>query len=173
MNARLIGHWTLALAVAFTGILPNAGQASEQRAEEPITFSLAVHDVALSGDGMLRGALSNSAGKPQPDTEIKVLRAGEVIATATSDSEGRFSVPEMRPGLYEINTARSCGLYRVWQPSTAPPVANQAVLIVERDRVLRAQEWSVWRRTLILGGVIITSGVIGGVIGYNIKDDAS
>jgi hypothetical protein len=27
------------------------------------------------------------------------------------------------------------------------------------------------RRAMILGGVIVTSGVIGGVIGYNVKDD--
>lgn len=174
MKRNAIGRWTVVLAAMWTTALPQWGFAIDQKSPvAPGLPPLVVRDVALDSTGVLRGTLTNSAGQPQKATELTVWQSGEVLKTVKSQDDGKFVIRDLRPGLYEINTARSLGLYRVWPARSAPPAAQPAALIVEGDTVIRAQQMGAWRRALILSGVIITSGVIGGVIGYNIKDDAS
>jgi hypothetical protein len=165
-------HWTMVFIAAWATALPPIGNGAEKMVTPVSTLpELAVRDVVLDGQGVLHGTLTSSQGQPQGSTEVVVRRGGATVLTTKTQADGGFIVRDLRPGLYEINTDRSCGLYRVWAPQSAPPAAQQAALIVQRTTVIRAQEWNAWRRALILGGVIITSGVIGGVIGYNIKDD--
>ena len=52
-------------------------------------------------------------------------------------------------------------------------IAHHQALMVESSQIVRGQEMPPVRRALILGGVIVTSGVLGGVIGYNIQDDSA
>jgi hypothetical protein len=165
-------HWIIVLIAAWSTALPQIGQSAGTTTGRTNTLpEVTARDVVLDDQGLLHGTLTNAQGHPQAATELVIRRGGNLLTTIKSQTDGRFVVRDLRPGLYEINTDRSYGLFRVWTPQSAPPVAQPAALIVQRTSVIRAQEWNAWRRALILGGVIITSGVIGGVIGYNIKED--
>jgi len=144
------------------------------RGAEKATSMVAVRDVALGNDGALRGTLLNVEGKPQPNAEVVLRKGNEIVGSAKTQIDGSFALGQVRPGLYEIASAGSANLFRVWSQRTAPPSAQASAMLVQDTRVVRGQEtWSPVRRAVILGGVIVTSGVIGGVIGYNIKDDDS
>jgi hypothetical protein len=172
MSRRSQFHWSVVLLAAWSMVLPQSAYCIETSQVRPITLpEVTARDVVLDDQGVLHGTLTNAQGQPRATTELVVRRGGRLLTTTTSQPNGKFAIRDLRPGLYEINTDRSYGLYRIWAPRSAPPVAQPGALIVERATVIRAQEWNAWRRALILGGVIITSGVIGGVIGYNIKDD--
>lgn len=66
-----------------------------------------------SGDSGIRGTVllgptcpvetleSPCPDRPLADAEIRVLRGGDVVATARSDGEGRFAVA-LDPGRYEV-----------------------------------------------------------------------
>jgi hypothetical protein len=172
MSRRSKFHWSVVLLAAWSTILPQSAYSVEISQNPTFTLpEVTARDVVLDDQGVLHGTLTNAQGQPRATTELVVRHGGKQLTTTRSESNGKFAIRNLRPGLYEINTDRSYGLYRIWAPRSAPPVAQRGALIVERATVIRAQEWNAWRRALILGGVIITSGVIGGVIGYNIKDD--
>jgi hypothetical protein len=142
-------------------------------AAEPVNL-VAVRDVALAADGSLRGALLNLEGKPQPHSDVLLRKGTEIVAAAKTNADGRFTIQQVRPGVYELAASRSANLYRVWSARMAPPAAQSNAVLIQTNPVVRGQEeWSPVRRAVILGGVIVTSGVIGGVIGYNIKDEDS
>ena len=160
-------QWTLTLVCMVSVVLPPGIQAADK------TSSLvAVRDVALAADGTLRGSLLAADGKPQANADVILCKGREVVGTAKTRVDGSFAMPQVRPGLYELASAQSVNLYRVWTARTAPPAAQATALLVQDTAIVRGQEqWSPVRRAMILGGVIVTSGVLGGVIGYNIKDD--
>lgn len=144
------------------------------RAAERVTNLVAVRDVALSTDGSLRGSLLSVDGKPQANVDVYLCKGNQVVGQAKTQVDGSFVIRQVLPGVYELASARSANLYRVWSTGSAPPAAQQTALLVQQNTIVRGQgEWPPMRRALILGGVIITSGVLGGVIGYNIKDDDS
>lgn len=174
MNRKPISHWALVFVASWATALPQLGYTTETAIESHASLpALTMRDVELDTAGDLHGTLTSAEGQPLKATELIVRQNGEVLSKAQSQVDGRFVIHGLRPGLYELNTTRFAGLFRVWAPRSAPPSAQTNFLVVEGETVIRAQQWNAWRRALILSGVIITSGVIGGVIGYNIKDDAS
>ena len=146
---------------------------SLNRAAETAVVPGLVRDVSLDTGGALRGSVLTIDGKPQPKTSVVLRRGAEVVAIAETTGDGSFAMSAVKPGVYELASAKSSTVYRVWTARTAPPAAKPAAMLVESNTIVRGQEWSPVRRALILSGVIITSGVVGGVIGYNIKDDDS
>lgn len=145
----------------------------EIRAADGTATTAPVRDVALGADGTLRGTLLSPEGKPEPQQRIVLLKGVTVVAMSETQADGSFMMRPGRPGLYEVATSKASQLYRVWDARTAPPAAQQSAMVVQGTEIVRGQNWSAIRRALILSGVIITSGVIGGVIGYNIKDDSA
>ena len=160
---------SIVVGMCVTSLLVPPGMQAADGPAEPV----AIRDVALDSDGDLRGTLVTADGKPDADKPVVLLKGSEVVGLAKTKSDGKFAIRQVRPGLYELAPAKSTGLYRVWTARTAPPAAQSAALLVQGDTIIRGQNWSPIRRALILGGVIISSGVIGGVIGYNIKDDSA
>lgn len=144
------------------------------RAADPIAGRPAVRDVALTSDGSLHGSLLLADGRPQVNAKVILRRGADIQATAVTQADGSFTMKQVRPGVYEIASTQSSQAYRVWAARAAPPAAQPKALLVEDKMIARGQQdWSPARRALILSGVIITSGLVGGVIGYNINDDDS
>lgn len=162
-------HWIV------TGMLiGNLFMPPATRSAEKAKGLVAVRDVSLGEDGSLRGTLLTPDGKPQANADVVLRKGTEVVGAAKTQIDGSFVMRQVRPGLYELISARSANLFRVWNSRGAPPAALATATLVQSDLIIRGQEeWSPVRRALILGGVIVTSGVIGGVIGYNVKDDDS
>ncbi|MBI2478566.1 MAG: carboxypeptidase regulatory-like domain-containing protein [Planctomycetia bacterium] len=96
-----------------------------------------IRDVALQPGGVLNGQVLNEQAVAQRQAKIAVVHMGKPLTVTETDSEGRFVVPGLVPGVYELHLAQGGGAYRVWAPRTAPPVAEQGVLLVQDSRVVR------------------------------------
>jgi hypothetical protein len=170
MKLGMIVRWSLVLLTSWGAVLPRGAMGAEG---SPIVARERIGDVALDDSGALHGTLVAASGQPQRDERLEVRRAGQLVAATSTGSTGQFVVPDLPPGVYQLTTDRSATLLRAWSNRAAPPSARPAALLVDGPVVIRGQSWGPWQRALILSGVIITSGVVGGVIGYNLKDDAS
>jgi len=129
--------------------------------------ALIIQDVELNRGNKLTVQVSDAQGKPHAGTPITVRKAGAAIHHSVTGKDGQVVVPQVKPGVYEITSGSRGGIYRVWAPQTAPPRASAGILLVNDGQVVRGQNW---QNAALIGGVIITSGVVGGVIGYNVKD---
>lgn len=161
--------WCLVVAVVVSpfGTAVQAGEPGGTSAAWPIK------DVALGARNTLRGTVVDGNGQPRTTARVELTTAGRPSVTVQTGPRGQFAVSDLRPGLYQVRAGESAHLLRLWTARTAPPAAQPAALLVEDIGLMRGQQWNPWQRALILSGVIVTSGVIGGVIGYNMKDDAS
>lgn len=144
-------RWLFNLAAVTALLLPQFASARSP--------SQMVTDVALQEGGVLRGQLVTSTGLPEKSARVVLLQNQELIAAAETSPEGHFAVSGLRPGVYQIETDRGGGAYRLWAPQTAPPSANQGVLLVTGDEVARGQHIDMDRygpaiRGAIAGGLI-------------------
>jgi hypothetical protein len=97
----------------------------------------AIGDVALHSRGMLQGQSFDSTGVPESGVGVRLCQNGETVATATTDDSGQFIFEGIQAGIYELQTPQSSGVYRLWAPRTAPPVAQPAILIVSGQPIVR------------------------------------
>lgn len=163
----------LLVSLASIGIvLPQITYAADSAAAPQPRPATPVQDVALDRDGWLRGQLTDSGGKPLAGSSIRLYQSGRIVAETKTDAAGNFAVAGVRGGLYEIGSAGTVRVCRLWTSDSAPPAAKARCLLIEDQDVVRGQN-AHWGRLLLIGGLIIAAGVIGGVIGYNIKDDDS
>ena len=87
-------------------------------------------DIALSKNGTLDGAVVASDGTPLDGTLVS-LRSGEtVIATTTTDDEGRYSLTGVTGGVYQLSAGANQAAVRAWAADTAPPTALQNAIMV-------------------------------------------
>ncbi|MER7916159.1 MULTISPECIES: MFS transporter [unclassified Streptomyces] len=66
-----------------------------------------VPDVTLAGLGTVRGTVRHEdTGRPVPDASVTLLSAsGEVVATATTDPDGAYTLGNLAPGAYTVVTS--------------------------------------------------------------------
>jgi hypothetical protein len=102
------------------------------RASQPL-----VTDVALARGGVLAGKIVDRQGAPQKGETIRVIHQGQVVGTAQTDARGEFNVADLRGGVYQVETTQGVGVYRLWAAQTAPPAANDGVLVVHGDEAVR------------------------------------
>lgn len=121
---------TFVVTLACAGFL--AGQTVQ--AASPI-----IRDVALQPGGVLNGQVLNEQAVAQGQAKIAVVHKGKPLTVTETDSAGRFVLAGLEPGVYELHLAQGGGAYRVWAPRTAPPAAEQAVLLVQDSRVVLNQ----------------------------------
>jgi len=166
------------LVVVFTTIgmcSPQIATAAPPRsvsAKDAGAVKAIVRDVALTTGNELEIQVINEQGKPHAGTPINVRAAGINLQRAVTKEDGKITLSELKPGIYEITSGTQSGIYRLWAPHTAPPKVTSGILLIDDGTVVRGSRGG-WQKAAIVGGVIITSGVLGGVIGYNLKDDAS
>ena len=98
-----------------------------------------VRDVALQSAGVLKGQVVNQQGAPQTGTQVAAVQNGQTLAVANTDQAGRFEMANLSGGVYELRTAANSEVYRFWAPRTAPPVAQDGVLLVSDSNVALGQ----------------------------------
>lgn len=94
-------------------------------------------DVVLSAKGQLHGQVIDSQGHPVDEALVGLRSHGRQVAVATTGTDGRFAVCELRGGLYEVATEHGNTTVRIWAPSTAPPAAQQILMVVSGPNVVR------------------------------------
>lgn len=167
---KLLGRVKRCLIIGATiGLLmPQTGIAENLNTSSPI------RDVALQSGGMLRGEVLSTQGRRVAETEVSLSANGRLIAKSFTAADGRFVVSGIQPGVYSVVTGDTHSVVRLWSGAAAPPIATSALLLIEnQEQVVRGANGG-WLPQLNhpfwAGGLLITAGVIGGVIGYNIKD---
>ncbi len=149
-------------------LIPQVGLSAGRDGQTPI------RDLALQPGATLQGVLLTVEGQPAANQSVVLLSHHEPVARVSTGADGRFAFTGVRPGLHALATDQVQLAVRVWSPSAAPPSAVSEVLVVtEQGPVVRGAFggfWPKWQHPLLVGGLLITAGVIGGVIGYNIRD---
>ncbi|MFV2068708.1 MAG: carboxypeptidase-like regulatory domain-containing protein [Pirellulales bacterium] len=106
---------------------------------EPSLAVYAIADIELHERGTLVGHLADPTGNPLAGQQVLILKNQVQIGAATTDSRGRFAVSNLRGGVYEVSSAGTSRLLRVWVTGTAPPIAQtEALLVIERT-IVRGQ----------------------------------
>lgn len=130
MLAHTIQQW--AAVAAATTMLISPALSAPPRAAGPI-------DVALHEGGLLAGQVVDAQGTPMAGADVAVRALGREVAGTRTDEKGAYAIAGLRGGVYEIVTANSAGVYRLWAPRTAPPAANQQLMLVTGAEVVRGQ----------------------------------
>lgn len=135
-----------AFGVAFpeTRLLSAEKPAMIQRQSRPrnaikIVAPNSVLDVKLDKDGALTGRTIDHNGRPVPGAKVLVKRGAVEVAQSTTDVHGNFAVKNLKTGLYEINSGKTVGSYRVWNQNAAPPSAKPHSLLVLGENGARGQ----------------------------------
>ncbi|HUT91482.1 MAG TPA: carboxypeptidase-like regulatory domain-containing protein [Thermoguttaceae bacterium] len=129
------------VAIACLGLLlPQAAFAAQQQAQAPKGHPpISILDVALGPQGTLYGAVVDPQGAPVAATPVALLCGKGVVGVAKTDPQGRFAFSNLRRGVYGVGAAGVVRACRVWAPRTAPPAANQGVLIVSDGQLVRGR----------------------------------
>jgi hypothetical protein len=132
MRKRQLHAWTAAVACGAMILAPAAIAAPA--AQVPM-----VADVALADGGVLAGQVVTAQGASVVDAEVVVTQQGRELARVRTDADGAFSAPGLKGGVYEVSTPGASGVYRLWAPRTAPPVARQGVMMVSGTETVLGQ----------------------------------
>jgi hypothetical protein len=136
-----------------------------------------VGDVALQAAGAVQGQVLDAQGAPLAGKQVAAVQNGKIMATAVTDSSGRFAMNNLSGGVCEFQTETNRDVYRLWAPRTAPPAAQQRVLLVSDSKVVLGQNcggnalgWlaNPW----VLGGLVAAAIAIPLAVA-NSDDDAS
>jgi hypothetical protein len=99
----------------------------------------AIRDIALGHAGELRGQVLDIQGQARPQLPVLIVRQGEEIARTQTDQQGRFVVPGLNGGLYEVHTPIGSSVYRAWTAGTAPPAAVTEAMVIPDESLIRGQ----------------------------------
>lgn len=117
---------------------------SIQAAESSKKVSRTVHatiaaDVSKSTSGQFAGRIVDHTGAVVENAEVVVRQGKTEVFRTRTDSEGMFSVDNLKPGAYQVSSGTTEGLFRVWNDETAPPSARKNALIVLGHNGARGQ----------------------------------
>ena len=99
----------------------------------------APRDVALHQGGKLVGQMLNAQGTAIAGATVSVTTAGKEVARVQTDVAGKFQVAGLKGGVHQVATAGQQDVYRLWAPQTAPPAAQQGLMLVSSTDTVRGQ----------------------------------
>lgn len=125
----------VAVFVACCGMLANPLLAAEPNPEFKSTRT--VQDVELTEDGTFRGHVVDNSGNPLANCHVVVFHESTPVAQVKTDAAGRFEVNQLRSGVHHVAAGQQFAGFRFWSADTAPPSANDEVLMVAGDPAVR------------------------------------
>lgn len=133
----------------------------------------AVVDVALGQGNVLKGQFVTVQGVPKAKAAVALqAQDGKTVNVVTND-KGLFEVKNVRAGLYTVSTGDAQLAYRMWAPNTAPPAANNGVLLVDDGSTVRGAAALGGLGGLGIGGLIIIGTAIAIGVAAATNNDAS
>jgi hypothetical protein len=132
------------IALTCTGMMSaQLAQAAGPTTVTPATpvraASNTIQDISLQDGGVLTGTVLDDQGAPRAQVPVLVSRQGNVVAKTETDANGQFTVQQLNGGVYEVQTAASTGIFRLWAPRTAPPAAQTVAVLAPQAGIVRAQ----------------------------------
>lgn len=109
---------------------PQVTQASGQEDQAELNKRLRNQRVRLSADGTLAGRVSGPSASgiaPLSKFAITLVQAGQTRARATTDADGNFEMPSVRPGIYSMIGAGPNG-FVCYGVEVVPAAATISVL---------------------------------------------
>lgn len=133
-------QWLL-VGLATLGIVCGPVVAVEPQigANAPAENSECLLDVALDPAGVLCARILDIASIPLAKHAVEVVKNGQVIANAETDAQGRLAIPGLKGGVYQLRTAKTTCVFRVWTKEAAPPSAVSLVAMTEVGLIVRGQ----------------------------------
>lgn len=100
----------------------------------------AVRDIQLQQGGSLQGQLLTMTGQGKAHAKMALVdRKGDVRRVET-DAAGKFRLAGLRGGAYQLIVADGSVPVRVWAEGTAPPHAQNELLVLDSNMTARGQE---------------------------------
>jgi hypothetical protein len=117
------------------------------------------NDVVLQAGGLLRGRVVDNQGRSQKQVQISLTGAKREEVAAVTDAAGRFEIAGLKSGVYNLKTPQSVRVVRLWNNATAPPAAEDGILVVNTSQVIRGNGLggSLLANPLIIGAAIATA----------------
>ncbi len=125
-------------ALSCVGMLVSPGMVAASQVTA-IAVAPAPQDVKLHEGGVLTGQVLNAQGAAVANSPVSVRSAGKEVVRVQTDQAGKFSIAGLQGGVHEVVTVESQGVYRLWAPHTAPPAAQQGLLLVSNGDLVRGQ----------------------------------
>lgn len=129
--------WPAWLAVA-AWLMPAMQATADEPTLRPETQPI-IHDLQTDFQGTMHGRLIDLEGRPVIEETLELIREGETIARAVSDSNGRFRFASVSTGVYQIQWKSSVVVCRVWAATVAPPVAKDKLVLLDAPPLVRGQ----------------------------------
>ena len=89
-----------------------------------------IRDLALGPGGLLQGTVVDQQGQPLPGTVVVLQRPDMRQLLIRADRDGRFALTGLRGGVYQLVAGKGKYVCRLWSPGTAPPNANDQLLVI-------------------------------------------
>ncbi len=101
--------------------------------------AIRILDISLQTGGVLSGQVADAVGNGHAGVPVAVLAGGNEIGRSTTDEVGKFQIAGLRGGVVTVAAAGTQGNCRLWSPGTAPPAAQQGLLVVSQDQITCGQ----------------------------------
>jgi hypothetical protein len=175
------GVWVIALGTIAPPQLLAVEAPARMDRRETFTRSLQVMDVTLDEQSTLTGQVVSEQGTPLAGQPV-VVTDGLMRIETTTDAHGNFRVAGIRGGTYQVQVGPQMQMCRAWKAGTAPPNANQGLLVVQSDQVVLGQHCGspvacgvagardALANPLIFGGIVAAAIAIPVAI-HNADDD--
>ena len=133
-----------AVALAMVGVVfPQTRILAEQKLpSKPSVKILSENttlDVSLGKTGTFSGRTVDHTGAPVEGAKVLLKQGKSVVAETVTDENGRFTVPSVKSGLYQVSSGATEGTYRLWSEQAAPPSAKAQGLLVLGENGARGQ----------------------------------
>lgn len=165
---------------AVIGVLMPA--TSAVAAEPQATAPDIIQDAELARSGVLRGRVYNAQGAALDGVDVTVLSTDSKAVLSRTNDRGEFFVGGLKGGVYQVVAGQGSQVIRAWSEGTAPPTAQQQILVVSDPRVAVGQ-WEpgtlgyfmqearyTLSNPLVVGGIIAAAVAIPVAI-HNANDD--
>lgn len=107
---------------------------------QPTQPAVKTVDVALDVHGRLSGQVVNVEGQPQVKSVVS-LTDGKQTQKVITNQRGEFRLDNVATGSYRLQVGKQLKPCRVWKQAAAPPQANQGVMLIAGDQIVRGQTY--------------------------------
>ncbi len=117
----------------------------------------AVADVALANGGTLHGQVLDPQGGGVAGVPVSLRTQDRNVTTTTTAADGRFAVPNLRGGVYQVAAAKGRGNYRLWTVGTAPPSAQNGAIIYTGNGNGGSKLKMFLANPIVIAGIVATA----------------